>query len=91
MVSPVIVGRQVCWAHLPGMNTDELIAGNQWGLIDLTAGLLGRSDPKIRPQPVIRRMEMANPATARMLDRLFANDLQLNGSMGGAVLDSVGM
>ena len=55
------------------------------------AELLGRSDPKIRHQPFIRRTETANPSTAQMLEQLFANDVQLNGSMGGAVLDSIGM
>lgn len=42
--------------------------------VDLAAELLGHSDPKITLQHYIRRNEMVNPATAEMLDRLFAKD-----------------
>jgi len=47
---------------------------NAEGGVDLAAELLGHADPKITLQHYIRRNEMVNPATAQMLDRLFAKD-----------------
>src|SRR6478609_5932447 len=40
--------------------------------VDLAAELLGHTDPKITIQHYIRRSEMVNPATADLLDRVFA-------------------
>ena len=42
--------------------------------VDLAAELLGHTDPKITIQHYIRRSEMVNPATADLLDRVFAKD-----------------
>lgn len=38
----------------------------------LPAELLGHTDPKITIRQYIRQREMVNPATAQMLDRVFA-------------------
>lgn len=42
--------------------------------VDLAAELLGHTDPKITIQHYIRRSEMVNPATAELLDHVFAPD-----------------
>lgn len=47
---------------------------NKRGGVELAAELLGHTDPKITIQHYIRRNEMVNPATAEMLDRVFAKD-----------------
>lgn len=47
---------------------------NEQGGVDLAAELLGHTDPRITIQHYIRRSEMVNPATAEMLDRVFAKD-----------------
>ncbi|WP_119696513.1 tyrosine-type recombinase/integrase [Microbacterium halotolerans] len=47
---------------------------NEQGGVELAAELLGHTDPKITIQHYIRRSEMVNPATAEMLDRVFAED-----------------
>ncbi|CAN5386705.1 hypothetical protein BH23ACT9_BH23ACT9_05440 [soil metagenome] len=40
--------------------------------VDLAAELLGHSDPKVTIQHYIRRSELVNPATADVLDDVFA-------------------
>lgn len=45
---------------------------NEQAGVDLAAELLGHTDPRITIQHYIRRSEMVNPATADMLERVFA-------------------
>jgi integrase len=47
-------------------------AVNELAGVNLAAELLGHSDPRITIQHYIRRNEMVNPATAELLDRVFA-------------------
>lgn len=42
--------------------------------VDLAAELLGHTDPRITLQHYIRRNETVNPATAQLLDRVFARN-----------------
>ena len=42
--------------------------------IELAAELLGHTETKITVQHYIQRSELANPATAALLDRAFVND-----------------
>lgn len=43
--------------------------------VELAAEMLGHTDPKITIQHYIRRNEMVDPCTARMLDEVFAENL----------------
>lgn len=47
---------------------------NDESSVELAAELLGHTDPRITIQHYIRRNEMVNPETAKMLDRVFARD-----------------
>jgi integrase len=47
-------------------------AVNELAGVNLAAELLGHTDPRITIQHYIRRNEMVNPATAELLDRVFA-------------------
>lgn len=49
-------------------------AVNENGTIDLAAELLGHTDPRITMQHYVRRNEMVNPASADILERVFAKD-----------------
>ncbi|WP_370448986.1 tyrosine-type recombinase/integrase [Cryobacterium sp. Hb1] len=42
--------------------------------VELAAELLGHTDTKITVQHYIRRSEVVNPATAELLDKVFAKD-----------------
>lgn len=47
---------------------------NEQGGVELAASLLGHTDPRITIQHYIKPSENVNPATAAMLDRVFAKD-----------------
>ena len=49
-------------------------AVNEEASIELAAELLGHTDTRITVQHYIRRNEMVNPETAKLLDRVFAKD-----------------
>ena len=49
-------------------------AVNEEANIELAAELLGHTDTRITVQHYIRRNEMVNPETAKLLDRVFARD-----------------
>lgn len=54
---------------------------NANGSIDLAAELLGHTDPRITMQHYVRRNEMVNPASADILEQVFAKNK--GGSFGG--------
>ena len=49
---------------------------NDHASVELAAALLGHTDPRTTLRHYIRRNEMVDPATATLLDRAFAKDLQ---------------
>jgi integrase len=55
-------------------------AVNTFANVDLAAELLGHTDTKITVMHYIRRSEQVNPATAALLDQVFAGDADRPGS-----------